>query len=66
MVIKIEQAKKPTKKQTVDWEPLISGVADGRSKIEYGANRNIFRQGESSDSVFYLRQGKVKLAVTSK
>ena len=66
MVIKIEQAKKPTKKQTVDWEPLLSEVADGRSKIEYAANRNIFRQGESADSVFYLRQGKVKLAVTSK
>jgi CRP/FNR family transcriptional regulator, cyclic AMP receptor protein len=66
MGIKIEQAKKPTKKQTVDWEPLLAGVANGRSKIEYGANRNVFSQGESADSVFYLRQGKVKLAVTSK
>ena len=66
MVIKIEQAKKPTKKQTIDWEPLLAGVSNGRSRIEYGANRNIFSQGESADSVFYLREGKVKLAVTSK
>ena len=66
MVIKIEQAKKPTKKQTIDWEPLLAGVSDGRSRIEYGANRNIFSQGESADSLFYLREGKVKLAVTSK
>jgi hypothetical protein len=66
MVVKIEQAKKPTKQQTIDWEPLLAGVANGRSRIEYGANRNIFSQGESADSLFYLREGKVKLAVTSK
>ena len=66
MVVKIEQAKKPTKKQTIDWEPLLAGVSNGRSRIEYGANRNIFSQGESADSLFYLREGKVKLAVTSK
>ncbi len=66
MVVKIEQAKKPKKQQTVDWELLLAGVANGRSKIEYGASRNIFSQGESANSVFYLRQGKVKLAVTSK
>jgi len=54
------------KKQPVDWEPLLTGISNGQSKIEYGANRNIFSQGESADSVFYLRQGKVKLAVTSK
>jgi CRP/FNR family cyclic AMP-dependent transcriptional regulator len=34
--------------------------------LEYGANRNIFSQREGADSVFYLRGGKVKLAVTSK
>jgi hypothetical protein len=66
MASKIEQAKKPTKQQTIDWEPLLAGVSDGRSRIEYGANRNIFSQGESADSLFYLREGKVKLAVTSK
>ena len=66
MVVKIEQAKKPTKQQTIDWEPLLAGVSNGRSRIEYGANRNIFSQGESADSLFYLREGKVKLAVTSK
>ena len=66
MVVKIEQAKKPTKQQTIDWEPLLAGVSDGRSRIEYGANRNIFSQGESADSLFYVRKGKVKVAVTSR
>jgi CRP-like cAMP-binding protein len=32
---------------------------------EAPANRNIFSQGEAADSVFYLRRGKVKLALTS-
>ena len=33
--------------------------------MEYGTNRNIFRQGDPADSVFYLRRGKVRLGVTS-
>jgi len=41
-------------------------MAGGKTPIKYGTNRNIFRQGEPADSVFYLRRGKVKLAVTSK
>ena len=48
-----------------DWETLLARFAGERNLIEYGANRNIFRQGELADSVFYLRRGKVKLAVTS-
>jgi CRP/FNR family cyclic AMP-dependent transcriptional regulator len=41
--------------------PLVSGA----TTLECGTNRNIFSQGEPADSVFYLRQGKVKLMVTS-
>ena len=33
--------------------------------MEYGKNRNIFRQGDPADSVFYLRRGEVRLRVTS-
>jgi CRP/FNR family transcriptional regulator, cyclic AMP receptor protein len=53
------------KNQAVDWEPILSRVSRGNA-IEYGANRNIFSQGEAADGVFYIRKGKVKLAVTSK
>jgi len=49
----------------VDWEALLAGLNGGKSVLEYGANRNIFLQGDPADSVFYLRQGKVKLSVTS-
>ena len=54
------------KGQPVDWESFLAGIARGKAVIEYGANRNIFRQGQSADSLFFLRRGKVKLAVTSK
>ena len=53
------------KSQPVDWEPFLAGISSGKTAIEYGANRNIFSQGEAADSVFYLRSGKVKLVVTS-
>ena len=54
------------KDQPVDWESLLAGITRGKTIIEYGTNRNIFRQGQAADSLFYLRRGKVKLAVTSK
>jgi CRP/FNR family transcriptional regulator, cyclic AMP receptor protein len=53
------------KSQPVDWEALLVGSAGAKTAIEYGANRTIFRQGESANAVFFIRKGKVKLAVTS-
>ena len=53
------------KSKPVDWERFLAGISSGKTVIEYGANHNIFMQGEPADSVFYLRRGKVKLAVTS-
>ena len=49
----------------VDWNAFLDGFSRGKSVIEYNADRNIFRQGEPADSVFYIQQGKVKLSVTS-
>ncbi len=52
--------------QPINWESFLAGIARGKTVLEYGASRNIFRQGHPADSLFYLRRGKVKLAVTSK
>ena len=52
--------------QAVDWESILVGITRGKTAIEYRANRSVFRQGQAADSLFYLRRGKVKLAVTSK
>lgn len=53
------------KPQPVDWAAFLAGISRGKTVLEYGANRTIFVQGDPANSVFYLHQGKVKLAVTS-
>jgi CRP-like cAMP-binding protein len=54
-----------TKRQTVDWETVLTGIFRGKTVMEYAADRSIFRQGQPADSLFYLRRGKVKLRVIS-
>jgi len=60
-----EVIKANQKNQPVDWESLLAGINGGRTIVEYTANRIIFRQGDPSDAIFYIRRGKVKLTVTS-
>ena len=50
---------------SVDWDTLLAGINGGKSVTEYSEDRIIFRQGDPADAIFYLRQGKVKLTVTS-
>src|SRR5579864_8556736 len=54
-----------TPSKTQSWESLLNGISAGKTIVEVGMNRNIFLQGERAESVFFLRQGTVKLAVTS-
>jgi CRP/FNR family cyclic AMP-dependent transcriptional regulator len=54
-----------TKSLPVNWETLLTGISRGKTVLEYGANRNIFMQGQPADSLFFLLRGKVKLSVTS-
>jgi len=56
---------KNKKTQPVDWEALLNGIFRGKTVMECGADRHLFRQGQPADSLFYLRRGKVKLSVTS-
>ena len=53
------------KEQPVDWEALLNGIFRGKTVIECGMDRNVFRQGQPADSLFYIRRGKVKLTVIS-
>jgi CRP-like cAMP-binding protein len=54
-----------TSGRPADWEVLLGGLNGEKSILEYGVNRRIFIQGDPADSVYYLRQGKVKLSITS-
>ena len=53
------------KEQPVDWEALLKGMFRGKTVVECGMGRNVFRQGQPADSLFYIRRGKVKLTVIS-
>jgi len=51
---------------TVDWESLRNGISYGKTVIKRGMGRNVFRQGQPADSLFYIRRGKVKLTAASR
>jgi CRP/FNR family transcriptional regulator, cyclic AMP receptor protein len=53
------------KRPAAGWETFLAGISSGKAVLEYRANRNIFTQGQPAESVFFLRRGKVKLAVSS-
>jgi CRP/FNR family cyclic AMP-dependent transcriptional regulator len=57
---------KRKKSSPINWETILAEIAGGNTAVEYSAKRNVFWQGQPADSVYYLREGKVKLAVTSK
>jgi len=48
-----------------DWEALLKGIAKGRTLVEHGGNHTLYMQGASADCVYFLLDGKVRLAVTS-
>lgn len=48
-----------------DWEPFLAEPCRGKTSLECGADHTVFAQGQAGDSVFFLRRGRVKLAVTS-
>jgi len=48
-----------------DWVAFLAGITRGKTVLEYGANRTIYRQGDPADCIFYIRRGRVKRTVTS-
>jgi CRP/FNR family transcriptional regulator, cyclic AMP receptor protein len=44
---------------------FLSHADGGRTKAKYQENEIIFRQGDSADAVFYIMDGKCKVAVVS-
>jgi CRP/FNR family cyclic AMP-dependent transcriptional regulator len=47
------------------WEAFLTGASRGKALVEYGASHTICSQGEPANSLFFLRRGRVKLAVSS-
>jgi len=49
-----------------DGKTFLSKLKGGKSFGRYKPKKTVFRQGEPSDSVFYIQSGKVKLTVICK
>jgi CRP-like cAMP-binding protein len=59
-------ARKVRKKTSFDPKLFLATVDGGRSVANYRKNEIVFSQGDPADAVFYVREGKIKLAVKSK
>jgi len=44
---------------------FLSKVGNGKTILKFSKNQSIFSQGDASDAVFYIQQGKIKLTVVS-
>ena len=44
---------------------FLSKIGDGKTMLKFLKNQSIFSQGDASDAVFYIQQGKIKLTVVS-
>jgi CRP/FNR family cyclic AMP-dependent transcriptional regulator len=49
-----------------DTKTFLSTMDGGRKIVTFSKRQSIFVQGDSSDAVFYIQTGKVKLTVVSK
>jgi CRP/FNR family transcriptional regulator, cyclic AMP receptor protein len=57
-----------TAKKSSQFNPqtFLSVIDGGRKIVAFAQKQTIFAQGDSSDAVFYIQEGKVKLTVVSK
>jgi hypothetical protein len=58
-------AMKARTKPPFNVNKFLATVDGGRTMSNYGKNQTIFSQGDVADSVFYIREGKVKVTVHS-
>jgi len=57
----------PTKKTlTFDPKKFLATIGHGTRIVAFSPNEAIFTQGDTSDAVFYIQEGKVRLTVVSK
>jgi CRP/FNR family transcriptional regulator, cyclic AMP receptor protein len=47
-------------------DTFLATIGEGRTHLTFAKGQGIFAQGDNADAVFYIQEGKVKLAVVSK
>lgn len=64
--IKPDASGSQPNKGTFDPAVFLATAAAGRDISKHSKNEVIFAQGDEADAIFYIREGKVKVAVVSK
>src|ERR1700731_4835495 len=61
-------APTPSAKKKRDFNPktFLATIGEGRKVLAHSRKQAIFTQGDASDAVFYIQEGKVRLTVVSK
>jgi CRP/FNR family cyclic AMP-dependent transcriptional regulator len=54
------------KKRDFDPKKFLATIGEGRKVVAFSKKQTIFTQGDKADAVFYIQEGKVRLAVVSK
>src|SRR5512141_473710 len=54
------------KKDNFDPNMFLATIGEGRKVLLFSKKQTIFVQGDPSDAVFYIQNGKAKLTVVSK
>jgi CRP/FNR family cyclic AMP-dependent transcriptional regulator len=57
---------KPRATPLFDPKNFLTKAAKGKTQTVYAKNQQVFSQGDTAQSIFYIRKGKVKLTVVSK
>src|SRR5713101_10184084 len=55
----------PSKTRVFDPKAFLAQAGLGRTMLQFPKNKGIFAQGEPSDAVFYIQEGRAKLTVLS-
>ena len=56
---------KPAKKNDFNPHTFLSSIGKGRKMISFGKRGTIFAQGDATDGLFFIQDGKVQLSVVS-
>ena len=54
------------KPRRFDPNKFLTKIGEGRTTLSFPNKHTVFAQGDSSDAVFYIQEGTVKLSVVSK
>jgi CRP/FNR family cyclic AMP-dependent transcriptional regulator len=54
------------KKRDFDPNAFLATIDEGRRVVAFPKKQTIFAQGDAANAVFYIQEGKVRLAVVSK